>query len=101
MENYLRCALPVKAEQYKPGKGLEDGFELWSKVITNGWINQDNLVQITNDDGTIVCPFIINKRGRIFIRQGDYIILETDYEKHVCGDEKFHIRFTKADHPEN
>lgn len=97
MEKYLRSALLVEAEQYAPGKGLEDGFELWSKVITNGWINTDNLVQITREDGNIVCPFIENKRGRLFIRIGDYIILEGDKEKHVCGSEKFNHRFTKVE----
>lgn len=94
MKEYNRAALKVKAVQYNPGENIEDGFELWTKVITNGWIKNDNLVQIKMEDGRIVCPFIENKRGRIFIREGDYIIIEEDNEKHVCGSEKFHLRYT-------
>ena len=26
------------AERYELGKGLEDGFELWTDIITKGWI---------------------------------------------------------------
>lgn len=93
MKAYIRAALNVKAVEYQPGEGIEDGFELWTNVITNGWINNDNLIQIKREDGQIVCPFIENKRGRIFIRKGDYVILEEDNEKHVCGAEKFHLRY--------
>ncbi len=96
MENFKRKPLNVQAVQYEPDKGLEDGFELYTKVITNGWISSDNLIQIKKEDGSIVCPFIENKRGRVFIRQGDYIIYEADSERHVCGDEKFDSRFEKV-----
>lgn len=97
MKEYNRAALRVKAVQYAIGQGIEDGFELWTKVITNGWIKNDNLVQFKRDDGVIVCPFIENKRGRIFIREGDYVITEEDNEKHVCGAEKFSRRYTPLD----
>lgn len=97
MKHYIRAALNVKAIAYEPGQQLEDGFELWSKVITNGWINNEHLVQIKREDGQLVCPFIENKRGRIFIREGDYIIVEEDNEKHVCGSEKFHLRYKPLD----
>lgn len=93
MKKYLRKALEVQAFKYEVGKGMEDGFELLTKVITNGWITPSNLIEITQPDGKIVCPFIENKRGRLFIRNGDYIIIEGDNEKHVCGGEKFHNRF--------
>ena len=96
MDNYKRKPLDVQAVQYEPGKGLEDGFELYTNVITNGWIVADNIVQIKKEDGSIVCPFIENKRGRVFIRRGDYIIYEADSERHVCGCEKFNNRFDKV-----
>lgn len=90
---YIRAALEVEAEQYEVGKGMEDGFELWSKVVTNGWIFTDELVKLTRPDGSIVCPFIQNRRGIIFLREGDYIICEGDGERHVCGKNKFFARY--------
>lgn len=86
-----RKELIVDARQYEVG--IEDGFQLWSEVITNGYITTDNLVKITREDGSIVCPFIRNKRGLTFIRYGDYIIAEESGERHVCGDEKFLDRY--------
>lgn len=97
MKKYMRTALEVEAVQYAPNQSLEDGFELWTKVITNGWINSDNLVQIKREDGTLVCPFIENKRGRVFIKEGDFIISEADNEKHVCGARKFANRYQEMD----
>lgn len=93
MEKYERVPLTVNAEQYTLDKGIEDGFELYTKVITNGWISSDNLIRVTRPDGTIVCPFIQNRRGVIFIREGDYIITESDNERHVCGADKFFDRY--------
>lgn len=90
---YIRANLPVEAILYEPEKGQEDGFELLSKVITNGWVSTDSLIRIKDTDGKIKCPFITNKRGRIFIGEGDYIIMEEDGERHVCGKEKFSKRF--------
>lgn len=92
---YLRAALEVDAVKYEQGKGLEDGFESLSKVITNGWVATDRLIRISDEKGNIKCPFITNKRGRIFIGNGDYIIIEKDGERHVCGEENFNNRFTK------
>lgn len=88
-----RASFMVEAEKYEIGKGMEDGFELWTKVITNGWVVADGLIKITKEDGRIVCPFIQNRRGVIFIREGDYIIYEESGERHCCGEDKFHIRF--------
>ncbi len=90
---YIRASLTVEAEKYEVGKGLEDGFQPWAEVITNGWIVSDGLVQIEREDGTIVCPFIQNRRGIIFIREGDYIIYEDGGERHCCGGDKFANRF--------
>ena len=35
---YVRHSLEVDAVQYELGKGLEDGFQLYTKVLTNGYI---------------------------------------------------------------
>lgn len=96
-KKYERASLVVEAEQYEINKGMEDGFELYTKVVTNGWIIPDNLIQITRPDGSIVCPFIQNRRGVTFIREGDYIIMEGDNERHVCGADKFPKRFKPID----
>ncbi|MFP3154132.1 hypothetical protein LQZ18_06790 [Lachnospiraceae bacterium ZAX-1] len=93
MNRYKRMSLEVQAVKYEVGKGLEDGFDLWAKIVMNGWIVQDGLIKITQEDGTIVCPFVQNRRGLIFIREGDYIIEENDCERHVCGKDKFAKRF--------
>lgn len=97
MDRYARASLEVSAEQYKFGEHMEDGFELYSKVVTNGWIASDDLLAITLEDGRVVCPFIRNRRGVIFIREGDYIIYEQGGERHVCGEDKFHQRYAKID----
>lgn len=94
---YERSSLIVNAQQYEPDKGMEDGFELYTKVVTNGWISPDHLLQFTRPDGAVVCPFIRNRRGIIFIREGDYIITEGDNERHVCGADKFSKRFTPVE----
>lgn len=92
-KTYSRASLVVEAEKYEVGKGLEDGFQPWAEVITNGWIVSEGLVQIEREDGVIVCPFIQNRRGIIFIREGDYIIYEEGGERHCCGGDKFDNRF--------
>jgi len=61
--------------------------------VTNGWISTEKLIKITREDGVVVCPFIQNRRGMIFLREGDYIITENDHERHVCGKDKFHKRY--------
>lgn len=97
MKKYRRVSLNVEAEKYEPGKGMEDGFSLWSDVITNGWIVTDKLIKITRDNGEVVCPFIQNRRGVIFIRTGDYIIYEEGGERHCCGEDKFANRFKEVE----
>lgn len=91
-----RISLEVDAVPYEVHKGIEDGFELFRDVVVNGWITTDNLIQVKRPDGTIVCPYISNRRGRIFISEGDYIITESDGERHVCGADKFSIRFEET-----
>ncbi len=97
MKKYLRASLTVEAQKYEPGQNMEDGFIPWTQIVTNGWTVSDNLIQITRPDGTVVCPFISNRRGMIFIRKGDYIIYENDGERHACGADKFEHRFTPLD----
>ena len=92
-KKYKRVSLLVDARQYTPDMGMEDGFELYTTVITNGWISPENLIKITKEDGSIVCPFIQNRRGITFLREGDYIITENDLERHVCGADKFAARY--------
>lgn len=93
MKRYTRVPLEVTAQQYTVGCGIEDGFELFSSVVTNGGLILEGLIKVTREDGTIVCPYVRNRRGLVFIREGDYIICEEGREKHVCGDDKFHKRF--------
>ncbi len=91
-----RTPIGAEAVQYKPGQGLEDGFEFWADVVTAGWIVTDFLVKITREDGSIVCPYIRHRRGLTFIGEGDYIIKEADGTKHVCGEDKFFNRFEEV-----
>lgn len=96
----MKCRrTPIEAEvfAYEPGKGMEDGVERWSDVVTKGWIVTDFLVKITREDGSIVCPYITHRRGRTFIGEGDYIVLEKDGTKHVCGEDKVFDRFEKIE----
>lgn len=92
-----RVALRAEVEKYEPDKGMEDGFERWSDVVTKGWIVTDSLIKITREDGTVVCPYISNRRGRTFISEGDYIIIDEDGSKHVCGSDKVFSRYQKAE----
>lgn len=92
-----RVALEAVVEQYKVGAGMEDGFELWTDVVTQGWIVTDFLVKIQQEDGTIVCPYIKNRRGYTFIGDGDYIITDSDGTRHVCGADKIWSRYEKME----
>ena len=93
----IRTALESEVEKYEVGKNMEDGFELWSDVVTKGWIVTDSLVRITRDNGTVVCPYITTRRGRTFIAEGDYIIRDSDGTKLVCGEDKVFNRYQKID----
>ena len=88
-----RVALEAEVVKYEIGKDMEDGFELWSDVVTKGWIVTDHLIKIQRDDGSIVCPYISHRRGRTFIGEGDYIIVDADGTKHVCGENKIFVRY--------
>lgn len=92
----VRTALEAEVVKYETGKDMEDGFELWSDVVTKGWIVTDSLIKITREDGEIVCPYIRHRRGRTFIAEGDYVIIDADGTKHVCGEDKIFKRYTKC-----
>ncbi len=97
--NAMRCKrTPLEAEvlKYELGKGLEDGFELLSDVITKQWFVTAKLIQTTREDGSIVCPYISHRRGKTFIGEGDYIILDDDGTKHVCGGDKIFQRYEEV-----
>jgi hypothetical protein len=89
----VRVALEADVEKYEVGKGMEDGFELLSDVVTKGWIVTESLVQVKKDNGAVVCPYIKQRRGRTFIKEGDYIITDADGTKHVCGEDKIFKRY--------
>ncbi len=92
-----RAGLFAEVYPYEVGKGMEDGFELLADVVTKGWIVTDFLVKITREDGSIWCPYIRHRRGRTFIGEGDYIILDDDGTKHVCGKDKIFTRYKEVE----
>ena len=91
-----RVELEADVEKYVIGQGMEDGFEKWSEVVTQGWIVTDFLIKIEQPDGTIVCPYIKNRRGYTFIGEGDYIVVDSDGTKHVCGKDKIWNRYKEV-----
>ncbi len=97
----MRCRrVPLEAEvlQYEVGRGMEDGFTLWADLITaQGFIITNNILKITKDDGSIVCPYVAHHRGRTYINKGDYIITDEDGTKHVCGEDKIFERYEKIE----
>jgi len=94
---YRRIGLKAHVEKYEPGHGLEDGVELWADVVIREWIVTDFLVKLTREDGTIVCPYVSTRRGKVFIGEDDYIITDEDGSKHVCGADKIWSRYEKVE----
>lgn len=92
-----RIEMEADVVKYEPGKGLEDGFELWADVVTKVWIVTDTLIKVKNEDGFFVCPYITHRRGRTFIHENDYIIIDADGTKHVCGEDKVFKRYEKIE----
>lgn len=88
-----RAEMESDVEKYEVGKGMEDGFERMSDVITKGWIVTDSLIHVEREDGSIVCPYIRHRRGRTFLEEGDYIITDADGTRHVCGEDKIFKRY--------
>ena len=54
MKQYKRAPLTVTAAPYEIGKGMEDGFRLYSQVITNDGLVVEGLVKLEREDGSIV-----------------------------------------------
>ena len=54
-----RTPLLAEVEKYEMGKGMEDGFELWTNVVTREWITSDSIIKITNENGTIICSQLL------------------------------------------
>lgn len=92
-----RTGIVADVEKYEIGKGYEDGFEPWSDVVTKGWIVTDLLIKVKREDGQIVCPYITNRRGRVFIGEGDYLIWDADGTRQVCGEDKIWNRYEKIE----
>ena len=92
-----RVELLADVQKYEMGQGLEDGFELYSEIVTREWIVTDSLIQIHREDGYVVCPFILNRRGREFIGVNDYIVIDEDGTKHVCGADKIWKRYQQIE----
>ena len=92
-----RVELKADVQKYELGKGLEDGFELFSEIVTREWIVTDSLIQVQRENGYIVSPFILNRRGREFIGVDDYIVIDEDGTKHVCGADKIWNRYQKIE----
>lgn len=90
----IRASLTADVYKFEFDKGLEDGYELWADVVTQGFIVTDSLIKVTSENGDIVCPYINHRRGRTFIENNDYIIIDSDGTKHVCGEDKIFNRYT-------
>jgi hypothetical protein len=90
---YRRISLEADVFRYEKDKGFEDGYELWSDVVTKGWIRTDNLIKVKRANGSIECPYIAHSRGRTFIGENDFIIIDSDGTKHVCSADKIFHRY--------
>ena len=66
MKQYKRAPLTVTAAPYEIGKGMEDGFRLYSQVITNDGLVVEGLVKLEREDGSIVCPYVQPPRRCIY-----------------------------------
>lgn len=96
----MKCKrTPIVADvyEYAIDSGLEDGWEPFADVVTKGWIVTDRLIRVTKDNGLVVAPYITHKRGRTFIEEGDYVIIDADGTKHVCGADKIFKRYEKIE----
>ena len=67
---YIRKCQPVEVEPYTPG--MEDGIE----------------------DGR---PYIHTDFGKMFVHNGDYIIVEADGTKSVCCRERFNAIYKRVE----
>lgn len=93
----VRTEIKADVMKYEPGKGIEDGHRSYSDVITGGLVSSENLFIEEGPGGVAVVPFVRNRRGCTFIRQGDYVIIDEDGTKHVCGEDKIWSRYRKIE----
>lgn len=96
----MRCKrkeMNADVEEYQLNKGLEDGFTPYKDIIIAGFVYVDNLVKVTQENGTVVCPYVRNRRGCTFICNGDYVITDADGTRHVCGSDKIWNRYEKLE----
>lgn len=89
---YYRTPIKADITKYEAGKHLEDGHELYSLVVTHNNVECNNLVQETIN-GQVMCPYILTRRGKTFINQNDYIVIEEDGTKLACGEDKVNKRY--------
>lgn len=94
--DYIRTPIKANVVKYEPGKGLEDGFELYAQVITHNFVESQNLV-LKEVEGQTMCPYITTRRGKTFINKNDYIVVEEDGTKLVCGEDKIFSRYQKVE----
>lgn len=93
---YIRTPIVAEVDKYEVDKNLEDGFELWTDVITRNEAETSNLIKIEKE-GNVYCPYISTRRGKTFIKENDYIIVEEDGTKLVCGGDKVALRYQKIE----
>lgn len=88
-----RVDLTADVFPFEFDKGYEDGYEPLYTIITKGWIVTDHLIKVVRSGGLVECPYISHSRGRTFIGENDYIIIDSDGTKHVCSAEKIFHRY--------
>ena len=93
---YIRKPIRAEVMPYTLESGLEDGFELLVDVVTKQWVSTEGLIK-TERNGTIMCPYIWTRRGKTFIAENDYIVIEEDGTKLVCGGDKVLNRYEKVE----
>lgn len=92
-----RIPLESEVDKYEVGKGMEDGFELFSDVVTKGWIVTDSLVKIERPDGTIVCRTSSTAEDVPLSVRAIIFIVQQDGTKNVCGADKVWTRYEKPE----
>lgn len=91
-----KVSINATIKRYEAGMGLEDGFEFFSDIVTRGEVAPNMLIKIEQDDGRIVCPYIETGRGRSYIREEDYVIVDEYGEKYLCGKDQIWLRYEKV-----
>lgn len=90
-----KISLNATVKQYEVGKGLEDGFEAFADIVTRGCVSPAMLIKIEQENGTIVSPYIETNRGRSYIKEGDYVIVDEYGGKCLCGADRIWLYYEK------